>query len=207
MTELSVKCASFAAHMKSIPSLAIAILMGCGFSFSAAAQTTKEAETPAPYTFSAAYEFLRSTHTNFFNGPSLKVTRNLKGRFKPGLGIGYATTALHPDNGYKLYRMKLLPVYANLSYDIYNKSKLEVFAEASAGVTFFNYFRATDEQPDVTTYIHEEGLYLYGGFGVRYAVSKHFSPFVGTGLKGYKMSFNNLDINPHGITFVAGVRF
>ncbi|QNK63865.1 porin family protein [Pedobacter sp. PAMC26386] len=194
--------------MKRIITLNLALLLACGFSIAAQAQeSTKPLEKEPLYNFSPAFDFLRSTHGNFFNGPSLKVTRNFLGNFKPGIGIGYATTSRHPDNGYILYKMKMLPVYANLTYEIPTKSKFEPFAETSIGISFVKYDRATDAEPLVTTRINETGLYVYGGFGVRYAVTKHIAPYIATGFKGYHMSTNDLDINPHGITFQVGVRF
>ena len=103
--------------------------------------------------------------------------------------------------------MKIIPVYANLTYDIPTKSKFEPFAETSIGISFVKYDRATDEQPLITTRINETGLCVYGGFGLRYAVTKRIAPYIAAGFKGYHMSTNDLDINPHGITFQAGIRF
>lgn len=194
--------------MQKIKIISVALLLGCSFSFSAMAQNEKKKTDSIPlFTYSAAYEFLRSTHQNFFNGPAVKITRNLPGHFKPGIGIAYATTYQHHDNGLVLYNMKLLPVYANLTYDFLSKSKLEPFLEASAGITFIKYNQGTDEHPHETVPVKEQGLYLYTGFGLRYKVSKHFSPFIAAGFKGYHNSTNDLDINPHGITFQGGFRF
>lgn len=194
--------------MQRITVISVVVLIACSLSFSARAQNeTKKADSIPLFNFSAAYEFLRSTHQDFFNGPSVKITRNLPGHFKPGIGIGYATDYEHHDNGLVLYHMKLLPVYANLTYDFQSKSKYEPFIEASAGITFVKYDQGTDANPHATVPVKEQGLYLYTGFGLRYAVSKHFSPFIAAGFKGYHNSTNDLDINPHGITFQGGFRF
>lgn len=187
--------------------LGLTILLGsCSFTVLAQTQIKESTEEPR-YNFSPAFEFLRSTHTDFFNGPSFKITRNLPGHFKPGIGIGYATTALHHDNGLILYRMKLLPVYGNVTYDFYSKSKFEPFTELTAGISFVKYDQATDEDPHTTVKVSEQGLYLYAGFGIRYKVSKHLAPYIAAGFKGYHNSLNDLDINPHGITFQGGLRF
>jgi len=194
--------------MKRILTLNLALLLACGFSMTANAQEgTKTSNDEPRYNFSPAFEFLRSTHGNYFNGPSFKVTRNLESRFKPGIGIGYATTKLHFDNALLLHNMKLIPIYANVSYDITNKSKFEPFAEASAGITFLRYDRSSEADPLTVNRINERGLYLYGGFGVRYKVTNRIAPYVSAGFKGFNNTLNDLDINPHGITFQAGVRF
>lgn len=194
--------------MSKVMTLIIAVLLSCNFSFSAMAQNKSQKRDSIPaYSVSAAYEMLRSTHQDFFNGPSVKISRNLSGHWKPGIGIAYATTAQHHDNGLVLANMKLLPVYANLSYNFESGSKFQPFVEASAGITFVKYDRGTDAEPHNTVPVHEQGLYLYSGFGLHYAVSKHFSPFVAAGFKGFHNSTNVYDINPHGITFQGGFTF
>lgn len=193
--------------MKSILTLGISVLAAWSFSFSAQAQEEKSNDKGPLYNFSPAFEFLRSTHGNFFNGPSLKVTRNFEGGFKPGIGIAYATTSTHFDNGLILYKMKMLPVYANLTYDFKTKSKFEPFVETSLGMTFFKYDQATDAAPHTSFPVKEHGFYLYGGLGLRYAVSKRFAPYVAAGFKSYNVTTNDLDINPHGVSFQAGFRF
>lgn len=188
--------------------LGFILFLGCSLTFSAKAQNIQQKADSIPlFTYSAAYEFLRSTHQDFFNGPSVKISRNFSGRFKPGIGIGYMTDYEHHDNGLVLYHMKLIPVYANLSYDFTSKSKFEPFAEASAGITFMKYDQGTDENPHANVPVKNQGLYLYGGFGLRYKVSRRFSPYAAVGFKGYHNSTNDLDINPHGITFQGGIRF
>lgn len=193
--------------MKSILTLGVTVLAACSFSFSAMAQEEPKKDTEPVYDFSPAFEFLRSTHGNFFNGPSFKATRNFSGGFKPGIGIAYATTTTHFDNGLILYKMKMLPVYANLTYDIPTRSRFEPFVEASVGMTFFNYDQATDADPHTSFHVKEHGLYMYSGFGLRYAVSKRFAPYVAAGFKSYNVTTNDLDINPHGISFQVGLKF
>lgn len=184
--------------------LCAALLVGS--SFSLRAQTSQNTLFPH-FTISPSYEFLRTTHGNFFKGPSVKVNYNSASKFKLGLGIEYGADAVHHDNGYVLYNVKFIPVYANLKYELSQKHKLVPYAEASAGLTFTRYDEATDEEPHKTTRINEKGLYLYGGMGLRYEASRWFKPFVGLGIKGYQNSFNVLDVNPHGITFHFGVSF
>jgi len=194
--------------MRKVITLFIAVLLCCNFSFSAVAQAVSRKQDSIPaFTVSVAYELLRSTHQDFFNGPSVKLSRNLPGHFKPGIGIAYASTEQHHDNGLVLANVKLLPVYANLSYNFRAGSKFEPFIEASAGITFVRYDQGTDAEPHNTFRVHEQGLYLYSGFGTHYHLSKHFSPYVAAGFKGYHNSTNDLDINPHGITFQGGFTF
>ncbi|TDO21040.1 hypothetical protein [Pedobacter duraquae] len=172
----------------------------------ASAQDTNSAPFPK-FMFSPAAEFLRSTHSNFFNGPSIKVNYQGASRFRPGIGIEYSTTDIHHDNGYVLYKVKILPVYANLKYEFNPQSKLSAYTEASAGISFVKYQEAADETPQLTHQVKESGLYLYGGFGLRYRAAKRLWPFIGAGFKGFHNSANDLDVNPHGISFQAGISF
>lgn len=167
-------------------------------------QRNEEPIVPPHFTFSPAFEFLRTTHSNFFNGPSFKVNYNPTSRFKPGVGIEYASSAIHHDNGYVLYKVKIVPVYANIKYEISQNKKITPYVEASAGISFVKYVEAEDESPTKTTLIKESGMYLYAGTGIKYAISNKFKPFLGFGFKGFHNSLNDLDINPHGLTFHMG---
>ena len=55
--------------------------------------------------------------------------------------------------------------------------------------------------------VDECGLYVFGGAGINYRLSKSASLYTGVGLKGYKMSFNSLNVNPHGVAIMLGLRF
>lgn len=187
--------------------ISFALLLTLSTTFLSKAQSQTKTDSVPVFSYAVAYEFLRSTHQDFFNGPSFKISRNLPGHLKPGLGIAYATDYEHHDNGLILYHLKLLPVYANLAYDLHNQSRIEPFAEASAGITFVRYDQGTDQHPHETVPVKEQGLYLYAGFGARFKIATHFSPYLAAGFKGYHNSTNDLDINPHGITFQGGFRF
>ncbi len=192
--------------MKFFRLLSTGLLLSSMISLSAMAQD-KGQEKPPRFIFSPSFEFLRSTHGNFFNGPSLKVNYNSSSKFKLGMGIEYSSSAVHHDNGFVLYDVRFIPVYANLKYEFSQKSKFTPYAEASLGLTFAKYDEAPDANPTAKTRITEQGFYAYGGFGLKYAVTNRIKPFVGVGLKGFQNSFNDLDVNPHGITFHVGVSF
>ena len=176
--------------------------------FATAALSASAQEAPFPkFMFSPAAEFLRSTHSNFFNGPSIKVNYQGKSRFRPGIGIEYSTTSIHHDNGYVLYDVKIFPIYANLKYEFNPQSRISAYTEASVGISFVKYKEAEDPTPQNTHPVSESGLYLYGGFGLRYRAAKRLWPFIGAGFKGFHNSANDLDVNPHGISFQAGISF
>lgn len=163
-------------------------------------------DTPK-FTYSPAFELLRSTHGNLFHAASLKVNYLLENGLEPGFGVEYSATRIHHDNGYTLHKLWFIPVYANLKYQFSPSKKIKPFAETSAGISFNKYHIAHDERPDKISRNKERGVYVYLGFGAKYALSSRTSTFVGIGFKGYKMSTNDQDINPHGLSFMFGFTF
>lgn len=159
------------------------------------------------FSVSPAFELLRSTHSNLFYAPSVKVNYLFKNGWEPGIGIEYSTTPIHHDNEFVLYKLKFIPVYGNLKYNFRTTKKIKPYAEASVGISFNNYDIAADASPNVTNKVSEDGLYIYTGFGTKYSLTPRFNTFVAVGFKGYKMSTNDLDINPHGFSFTLGFTF
>ena len=156
------------------------------------------------FSVSPAFELLRSTHTNYFYAPSLKFNYRFANGLEPGLGLEYATTPVHHDNGFILHRLRFIPVYGNLKYNFNTSKKIKPYAETSVGVSFNHYNIAEDATPHLKRKVREPGFYTYAGLGARYSLAEHLDTFLAVGLKGYKMSTNDLDINPHGLSFTLG---
>lgn len=176
--------------------------MLCSLHFIVLAQKTEDSKSN--YSVSGVMEIMRSTHSNAFYGPSLRVNRLFGNHWEPGIGIEYAATPIHHDNGFILRKLKFLPVYGNLKYNFSGAKQITFFAETSLGISFNRYNIADDRTPTEAKPVREEGFYTYLGGGVKYHLAKSFDIFAGIGLKGYKMSTNDLDINPHGLSFLLG---
>ncbi|MET4083220.1 hypothetical protein ABIB40_003189 [Pedobacter sp. UYP30] len=156
------------------------------------------------FKISPAFELMRSTHSNLFYAPSLKANYLFENGWEPGIGIEYSTTPVHHDNGFVLRKIHFLPVFANLKYNFNTKKIVKLYAETSLGYSFNKYDRATDQEPHKQRKIKEGGVYFYTGLGTKYALSEKADIFFAVGFKGYKFSTNNLDINPHGVSFTLG---
>lgn len=167
----------------------------------------KEANGTGKFSLSPAFELLRSTHGNLFYAPSLKTNYLFANGLEPGFGFEYATTPLHHDNGYVLYKLKFLPVYGNLKYNFKTSHQIKPYVESSLGISFNKYDIAEDATPDIKSKVKEQGFYVYTGFGTRYSITPGLNTFLAVGFKGYKMSTNDLDINPHGLSFMLGFTF
>lgn len=177
-------------------------LLFLGFPFITKAQT--DSASTNGFKLYPAIEVLRSTHSNVFLAPTLKINYLFKNGLEPGIGIEYSTSRIHHDNGYILRKVHFLPIYANLKYNFKSSKKLSLFVETSVGHSFNKYHRATDKEPNKQRKIQEGGIYLYSGLGTKYAITERNIIFFAVGFKGYKFSTNNLDINPHGISFTLG---
>ena len=154
--------------------------------------------------FSPLFESLKSTHGNLFYSGSFTVSKMLNKRYEAGFGIETAFTQRHHDNGFVLYKLKFIPLFGNVKYHFKKVYRFDIYAESSIGLSFNRYHRATDNSPNIKTRIKEKGVFAYIGTGIRYPISKKISLVTGVGIKGYKMSFNVLDINPHGISGMLG---
>ncbi|WP_145860361.1 outer membrane beta-barrel protein [Pedobacter suwonensis] len=152
-------------------------------------------------------EILRSTHRNYFYSGSIKVNYLVQNGLEPGIGIEFASAPLHKSNNYTLRNLRFSPVYANLRYTVKIRGKISPFAETSLGISLNRYQSSYDFGPPETKQVSESGFYTYFGLGAKFNLSPKMNALMGVGFKGYKMSLNDLDINPHGVSLNFGVVF
>ncbi|MDQ2752253.1 MAG: porin family protein, partial [Bacteroidota bacterium] len=165
-------------------------------------------QTPSahqPVSFRASYQLLHSTHRTNFNGVSVDANHQFTKRFSAGIGVQYAATPKHPDNGWQLTHLHLLPVYANGIYTFNTNHIVQPYLHTEAGISFNHYYKRNAAASLSPFAVSETGLYLSENVGVRFALWQQTHLFVEAGYKGYKHSFNALDVNPHGFTVRAGI--
>lgn len=150
---------------------------------------------------------LFSTHGTNFKGAELVESYHLSQRFLLGLGVEYSHCGYHFDNGYNLTGLKFLPVYADSKMNLTTDKAVTPYLHLSAGLSFANYNRQDAVSPGPVTHISEQGFYMYSGGGISVKISGRFKAFADMGFKGYHMSLNALDINPHGFTAKLGLEF
>ncbi len=181
--------------------LLVGIFMSC-FCKSIFAQN-QNSDIHQPLIFRFSYQLLHSTHGTNFNGGSIDANRQFTNRLIAGIGVQYAATPEHPDNGLMLTRLHLLPVYLNGIYLFKTKTMVQPYLHSEAGISFNHYYKryaASSPFP-----VSETGLYLSENAGASFVVSQHTRLFIEAGYKGYKHSFNALDVNPHGFTVRTGI--
>ena len=158
-----------------------------------------------PFSLRVAFQYLRSTHATIFNGASVDGNYNLSPHFAAGLGVQYAGTHLHPDNGWILTDLRLLPVYTSQIYTFLPEHRVQPFIHTEEGISFNHYNKLDSAVAPQPYKVSEEGLYLSGNAGVDIVLLKHLKVFTELGYKGYKHSTYDLDVNPHGLTARIGI--
>lgn len=153
------------------------------------------------------YQYFRTCHHSRFDGRYAFVDYNLSGNFAIGLGIGYNYSALHIDNGYNLRRVKVLPLLADFRYVPFANWIVCPFAVADVGYsTFIKYDQEDPTHVEPTVSRTDHGLYTFGGAGVLFKLSHRVTLYTSAGFTGMHMSFNNLDVNPRGLSNQVGLK-
>jgi hypothetical protein len=150
---------------------------------------------------------LSSTHGTNFNGADLIVSYPLSPSFFVGLGTEYSHTGYHFDNGWNLTNLKFIPVFIDSKLNLTKNTILTPFVHLSSGISFASYTMEDISALGKFYPVSEKGLYLYSGIGLSLKSSKYFATFIDLGFKGYHMSLNALDVNPHGLTLRLGLEF
>jgi hypothetical protein len=157
------------------------------------------------YTVFSEFHYLHTTHQQQIPGFSLTVNRTLTPNWLIGVGaeISYHhhIDTHYPD--FTIFSFHTIPVYADFKY-IFFKKKLVCFADVAPGVTFIQYSRY-DFKPATSTYRTQQGFYLYSGVGALYPVFKNVNISAQLGFKGFHISSNPDEINPHGLMYRLGV--
>ena len=150
---------------------------------------------------------LRSTHATFFNGGSIHVCRLFSHRVLLGAGLELAACDYHEDNRAELRHLRFLPLIIDGKFLFRQAGIFTPFVQLSEGISFIRYNKKDENTGKKPYNVSEKGNYAYLGIGTVIKIADHFSQIAGVGLKGYHMSTNVLDVNPHGINFRLGYIF
>lgn len=155
----------------------------------------------------AAFHELRSTHGDFFTGESITVSKVLMPHWEVGAGIEHSYNPYHDDNGWKLYRLRFVPVYGDVKYRFLCGKRVVPFLHASVGWCFVNYDKQPDPGVKKIFHISESGLFVWAGGGAEFLIDRHWGLLAEGGIKNFHLSYNELEVNPHGIGGRIGVSF
>ncbi len=149
-------------------------------------------------------EDLYSTHGTHFPGVSASYNRFFGHKWELGGGIEYSGTSFHDDNGWNLYNLRFIPVYLSEYFYIGDFNHWAPYVHLQEGISFARYDKELLDNPGPRYPIRERGFFGYGGAGTRYTLSRKSGLFFEAGMKAYHLSFNNLDVNPHGFALKLG---
>lgn len=149
---------------------------------------------------------LYSTHANFFHGIDAGAGYRFSPKFRLGAGIEYSFTRYHNDNAWDLYNLRFLPIYIDEQISLRQKGNFRPYARLRQGITPTTYLKQELETGRAIYRVTEAGLYLSGCVGATQLISPKMGVFAESGMKGFQMSFNNLDVNPHGFYLRAGLQ-
>ncbi len=154
--------------------------------------------------FLAEYKVLHSTHQDNFMGKDLVFSYRLNPNLLLGLGMEYTSSKFHDDNGWRIYNIRFIPIFADAKLFLPGSRLLAPFLQLSEGISF-NHYNRMDPPYTSSYFVSESGDYLYTGIGCVIRINRFLKPVIGIGFNGFKMSFNSLDVNPHGFTFRIGL--
>jgi hypothetical protein len=155
----------------------------------------------------AEYQYFKTVHHSRFDGGYAFLDYNATANFAMGLGIGYDYSTLHIDNGYNLRHVKVLPVLADFRYVPFSNWIVCPFAVADVGYsTFIKYEQEDPTHVESTRNVTDHGLYTFGGAGILVKLSHKVTAYTSAGFTGMHMSFNNLDVNPRGLSNQIGIK-
>ncbi len=157
--------------------------------------------------FVLEYQDLYTTHRDHFRGGSLTVARQYSNVLRLGVGVEYATNNYHLDNDWNLTHLHFLPVYIDQQLKPRNSKKLYPMLHFSEGLSYITYKKEIIADPGIIEQRREAGIYFYGGGGLTWKISPRVSLVGEAGFKGFHMSFDEYQVNPHGITYRLGLVF
>jgi hypothetical protein len=157
--------------------------------------------------YEIGFQEMYSTHDNFFHGVDVGVGYRFSPKFRLGGGVEYSFNNYHLDNDWVLTNLRFLPIYLDQQISLRKKGNFRPYARLRQGITPTTYLKKDIGSLSEPVRISESGLYLFGGLGFTYRVTPRIGIFGEAGLKGFQMSFNSLEVNPHGATFRMGLQF
>ncbi len=152
-----------------------------------------------------AIQNLFTTHSTYFFGWNVSLDYLISRYSSLGLGIEVSSCKQHDDNGWIITDLNYRSLYLNYKFNLCKVHRFGIFINVSAGASFSQYNKVQKKRILTVNDISEHGLFFYSGAGFYYKIMKYVKPFLDIGFKGFHMSFNSLDINPHGLNIGFGL--
>lgn len=129
----------------------------------------------------------------------------LSNKFSIGAGLEYSRSPLHKDNGWNLYHLQFFPVYLSETYTLKPEKRFPFFIHAEEGISFNSYKKEDQSNPGPRFRVNERGFFGSNGAGISTKLNNNVNFAAEAGFKGFHISANALDVNPHGITGMLSI--
>jgi hypothetical protein len=148
---------------------------------------------------------LYSTHSDHFWGGGIAVSKNITENKVVGIGLDHIYSNNHNDNGWNLTNLHFTPIYFKYQYSCRITKILKIVLFTDQGISINSYKKYDPSIIPNTKKINESGFYSEIGMMTSKFYFHHSYVYFGIGLKNLKLSTNELDVNPHGISFQANL--
>jgi len=153
---------------------------------------------------------LRSTHSQTIYGASVMVGYRINPSLAAGIGceISYTDSLFTHDRHTRVLKFTPIPIYAEARFDLIRNSIVTPYLNLAAGMSFISYERKRLDNSGSTLddkHICQNGFFFKGGLGLLFHINNSISPSINASFKGFHMSGNPYEINPHGVTIQVGV--
>jgi hypothetical protein len=155
-------------------------------------------------------QHLRSTHSQTIYGASVMLGYRISPSLSAGIGceISRTDSLLTHDRYITVLKFTPVPIYGEVRIDLIRHSAVTPYLNLAAGMSSISYERKRLDSSGGTLEsksVHQNGFFFKGGFGLLFRLNKYLSPTVNASFKGFHMSRNPYEINPHGVTIQVGV--
>lgn len=156
------------------------------------------------------FQRLRSTHSQTIYGASIFFGRQIHSSLTAGIGceVSYVERLYTHNKSFNIFYFRPIPIYGEVRFISQRNSRFVPYAHLATGMSSITYH--LQRYDPIIGSVQHKNVYQYGffvnvGFGLLFSVTKHIAPSIGVSFKGFHISGNPYEINPHGITLQAGV--
>jgi hypothetical protein len=143
-------------------------------------------------------EELYTTHDDFFHEMRISRMWTISHHVSLGPSVGVAGAPEHTDNGWDLTRLRFLPVALVADWCPLRGRRGNLLLEGGAGPSF-NSYRKREDPIAAAFPVRETGLYARLAAACSVRLQDQIRLCFSVGMKGYHISGNVWDVNPHGV--------
>jgi hypothetical protein len=153
---------------------------------------------------------LRSTHSQTIYGASVMVGYRITPSFSAGIGCEVSRTdsLLTHDRYTTVLKFTPTPIYAEARFNLIQNSFVTPYLNLAMGMSSITYERKRFDKSGASIEdknVHQRGFFFKGGAGLLFHISNTVSPSINASFKGFHVSGNPYEVNPHGVVIQVGV--